>query len=333
MPSRMISPFKCRMWDMHDRLGEHVDVKSCGRLIDSIRKHGQKQPALGRRLSAAQGDWEYELIYGARRLFAAQHLGVDLLVDVREFDNRAALIEMDIENRVREDISPYERGRSYRRWLASGFFRNQAELAKALAVSEAQVSRLLRYAELPAAVTEAFDSPCDIREEWAVTLAKLCTEPESRSLVLERARTWSACHRTASAQSVFDALVNGRGRQSPPECRSRDEVVKDSTGKPLYRIGFRAKSVHLILPRQRLTSSTLQQINDQIKPILAPVFEPANPLPSHRAGLEAARADTLQMLLPARRASPAAAARVRDCEPRRRNGKALANPFKDEQGQ
>jgi len=135
MPVRLINPFKCRMWDMHDRLGESVDVKSCALLIESLQKHGQKLPVLGR-IAAGGGECEYELIYGARRLFASQHLGIDLLVDVRDFDNRAALIEMDIENRVRADISPYERGRSYRRWLSAGYFRNQAEMAKALAVSE-----------------------------------------------------------------------------------------------------------------------------------------------------------------------------------------------------
>jgi ParB/RepB/Spo0J family partition protein len=295
---------------MHDRLGEHVDIKSCAALIESIRKHGQKQPALGR-ASVARNDCEYELIYGARRLFAAQHLGIDLLVDLREFDDRAALIEMDIENRVREDISPYERGRSYRRWLASGFFRNQAELAKALAVSEAQVSRLLRYAELPAAVIDAFDSPSDIREEWAVTLAKLCTEPKSRGLVLSRARTWSASTRTASPQVVFDMLVGGRGPQSPPECRSRDDVVKDAAGRTLYRIGFRAKSVHFILPRQSVTPATLQQINDQIKPILAPLFQRAEP--QHRPASQETRLEPARILPAAHAAGPLTVKTARKC--------------------
>lgn len=268
MPIRMISPFKCQMWRMHDRLGEHVDSKSCASLINSMRKHGQKQPALGR-MAVARDDCEYELIYGARRLFAAQHLGIDLLVDVRAFDDRVALIEMDIENRVRTDISPYERGRSYRRWLSGGFFHNQAELAKAVAVSEAQVSRLLRYADLPAAVVDAFHSPNDIREEWAVTLAKLCAQPKSRELVLSRARACGMWVRDASPQTVFDTIINGRGSQSPPPCRSRDDVVKDAEGRPLYRVGFRAKSVHLILPRQNITPATLQRINHQIAPILA----------------------------------------------------------------
>jgi ParB/RepB/Spo0J family partition protein len=255
------------MWDMHDRLGEDIDIRSCASLIDSFRKHGQKHPVLGR-VAAGSNDFEFELVYGARRLFAAQHLGMDLLVDVRAFDDRAALVEMDVENRVRTDISPYERGRSYRRWLGAGYFKNQAEIARALAVSEAQISRLLRYAELPAAVVDAFESPNEIREEWAVCLAKLCSDAGTRSIVTNRARSWRNAGRSASAQTVFDALVNGRGKDAPATCRSRDDVIKDPGGKPLFRVGFRAKTVHFIVPRSRMTVDVLQHVNKELTNVL-----------------------------------------------------------------
>src|SRR5262245_40063136 len=97
------------MWDYHDRLGDEITSSSCASWIESMKRHGQKQPVLGRRI-AGKGDYEFELIFGARRLFAARSLGIELTVELRELDDRAALIEMDIENRVRRDISPYERG-------------------------------------------------------------------------------------------------------------------------------------------------------------------------------------------------------------------------------
>jgi ParB family transcriptional regulator, chromosome partitioning protein len=280
MAVRTVRPFRCRMWEMHDRLGESIDLSSCAALIDSIQKHGQKHAVVARPTDGSD-EFEYELIYGARRLFAAQHLGIDLLIDVRELDNRAALIEMDIENRVRADISPYERGRSYRRWLTAGYFKNQVEMAKALAVSVSQISRLLRYAELPAAVVDAFDSPNAIREEWAVALAKMCAEPKARAVVMHRARSLSASPSPGSPHAVFDTLVNGRGRNSPPPCRSSDDVIKDSSGNPLFRVRFRAKAVHLIVPRDAITPPLLKQINEQLKHVLcagqrAPVTLPAN---------------------------------------------------------
>ncbi|HZF31383.1 MAG TPA: ParB/RepB/Spo0J family partition protein [Gammaproteobacteria bacterium] len=255
------------MWELHDRLSENIDVRSCGTLIDSIQKHGQKQPVLARPPSG-RDNFEYELIYGARRLFAAQHLGIDLLIDLREIDNRSALIEMDVENRVRADISAYERGRSYQRFLTSGYFKNQTEMAKALGVSDSQVSRLLRYAELPAAVVGAFSSPNDIREEWAVALAKLCADPETRTRVMNRARTLSAVPGRGSPQTVFDILVNGRGSHSPSPSRSRDVVVKDPRGRPLFRVRFQAKAVHLVLPREAITLPGLRRINEYVARVL-----------------------------------------------------------------
>src|SRR5262245_42306724 len=135
-----INPFRCRMWSLHDRMPDEGGSAAARQLTESFRLHGQRQPALGRRipLSSRNDGVEIELIYGARRLAAARELGMDLLVEVRDIDDRSALIEMDVENRIREDISPYERGLSYRRWLRSGMFATQSDLSKALGVSEAQ---------------------------------------------------------------------------------------------------------------------------------------------------------------------------------------------------
>ncbi len=251
------------MWDMHDRLGEHVSSRACTELIESMKAQGQKQPVLGRKLSDG-GEDDIELIYGARRLLAAREIGVDLLVEVRNMDDRTALIEMDIENRVRDDITPYERGLSYKRWLRSGLFETQAEIAKALGVSEAQVSRLLKYADLPAAIVGAFGSPADIREEWAGTLWKLCKDEQCRSGMLQRARRLGSCSGRYSPKEIYDILVDHDVRKAASS-RARDEVIKCSDGTPLFRIGFRTKSVHLILPKSKLTREVLDDISNRLR--------------------------------------------------------------------
>jgi ParB/RepB/Spo0J family partition protein len=250
------------MWMLHVRSEESVNTTSCASLITSIRKHGQQHPALARMRVTPEGT-EFELIYGARRLFAAQHLGIDLLVDVREFDDRAAVIAMDIENRPRQDISQYERGVNYGRWLRAGYFKNQLELAKELGISEARVSRLLKYAELPAIVVAAFDSVRDIREEWAVRLANICRDPKRRDDVVRRARERTVATRRSSPQCTYDALLRGAGLDVVKD-RARDEVIRGSSGKPLFRIAFRAKTLHVILPRADITPATLSQIMENL---------------------------------------------------------------------
>lgn len=266
MTVRLVNPSKCKVWALHVRSEDSINISSCASLIRSMHTHGQRLPVLARQRSSAEGT-EFELIYGARRLFAAQHLGIELLVDVRDMDDRGAVVEMDIENRPREDISPYERGVNYSRWLRMGYFKNQAELAKELGLSEARVSRLLKYAELPTVVVAAFDSVRDLREEWAVKLANTCRDPKLRGDVMRRARERAASPRKTSPQCLYDSLLRGAG-VSVVKSRPRDEVIKSSTGKPLFRIAYRAKTLHVILPRMDIAPEALNEITRSITEVL-----------------------------------------------------------------
>jgi ParB/RepB/Spo0J family partition protein len=255
---------------MHARFEESIHARACESLVESMRKHGQKHAVLGRKVMAPDGSGEIELIYGARRLFAAMQLGVELLVVVRDIDDRAAFIEMDLENRAREDITAYERGLNYSRWLRAGYFTSQAELAGELGISEAQVSRLLRFAELPAAVVAAFHSTRDIREEWAVSLANACRDPRARQDIARRARERTLMKDRTEARSpaeIYACLLNG-SRGVPVRRDSRDEIVLSSSGQPLFRIAFRARSLHVILPREKIPGETLHRIKKEISEIV-----------------------------------------------------------------
>ncbi len=117
----LMDPFRCRMWDLHDRFEAAITEQSCKAEIESFQRHGQLVPVLGRPI---RGDpqHEVELIYGGRRLFVARHLNKQILVEMRPMTDREAIVAMDIENRQRLDISPFERGFSYTRWLRMGLF-------------------------------------------------------------------------------------------------------------------------------------------------------------------------------------------------------------------
>lgn len=266
MTVRLVSPSKCKVWSLHMRSEDSLDSAACASLMRSMRKHGQRLPVLARRRGCPEGA-EFELIYGARRLLVAQQLGIELLVDVRDIDDRTALIEMEVENRPREDISPYERGVNYSRWLRAGYFKNQVELATELGLSETRVSRLLRYAELPAVVVAAFDSVRDIREQWAVRLASICRDPKLRSDVMRRARERAASPRRASPQSLYDSLLRGAGADVI-EKRARDRVIKSTNGKPLFRVSVRSDTLHVILPREGLAPDALDEITRHIAEVL-----------------------------------------------------------------
>src|SRR5699024_7861848 len=139
--------------------------------------NGQRQPALARELKE-DPDYDYELIYGARRRFACAELGVELRVRVTRMNDRLALAEMDAENRPRKDISDYERALDYRRWLEDGLYPSQGELGVAIGVSKSWLSRVLRLADMPEAVVAAFASPLDLRIEYGYELAKLMEDSD-----------------------------------------------------------------------------------------------------------------------------------------------------------
>jgi ParB family transcriptional regulator, chromosome partitioning protein len=274
MAIEQVEPANCALWRFHQRSGEELSEDSCKELVASMQRHGQRHPALGRRRDGETGAG-VELIYGGRRLFAATRLGIELLVDVRDLDDRAAIVEMELENRLRTDITPYDRGLSYRRWLNAGVFSSQTELARELGVSEAQVSKLLRYAELPAAVVAAFASVRSIREEWAVALAKLCGDTRRRPGLVRRAREFARSERPHAPEMVFRRLVSDENLRGRATEAKGDEVVRSSSGKPIYRIAVRSSTIHFILPRATLSEDLLGQLRCQLTSMLEPTKQPS----------------------------------------------------------
>src|SRR3984957_10187431 len=66
-----VDPKRCRPWKYHNRGIAWYTKDRCQDLIDSIVKDGQLEPALARKLSG-EADFDFELIYGMRRRFAAE---------------------------------------------------------------------------------------------------------------------------------------------------------------------------------------------------------------------------------------------------------------------
>jgi ParB family chromosome partitioning protein len=256
------------MWSLHDRLETEVTEQACKNEIDSFSRHGQRVPALGRVLRG-EPDFDAELIYGARRLFVARYLNKPLLVELTQMSDLDALIAMDIENRQRADISPYERGRSFLRSLRGGYFNSQEELAKTLKVSASQVSRLIKLAQLPSVIVAAFGTPADICEMWGLALYDALQSSPRRSAIIQRARALASEKERRPTREIYQELIAagsaGKRRLKP---RAHDEVVPDEAGKPVFRIRYQTSAVTLVLPRQRLSETSLEKIRNRVREIM-----------------------------------------------------------------
>jgi ParB/RepB/Spo0J family partition protein len=268
------SPFRCRMWEFHDRLEETITEVSCRAEIASFLSNGQQTPVLGRSLPR-DPDYDVELIYGARRLFVARHLNVPLKVELRTLTDREAIIAMDIENRQRKDISAYERGLSFTRWMQSKHFKSQDEIAKALEISASQVSRLIKVSRLPSVVVGAFPNPAELRESWGLELYEACQDTSKRRQVVERARAIVRDPGNSTPESVYEKLMFGQKRRSGRGSRNQDEIVKDDFGEPLFRIRYRKALVAFLIPVRHRSPETLDDLKKAVVEILRHANEQA----------------------------------------------------------
>jgi len=255
------------MWELHDRLEGEITPETCREEILSFAKHGQLVPALARPLRANR-EHDFELIYGARRLFVAQHVNTPLLVEIRELTDREAIAAMDIENRQRKDISPYERGLSYALWMREGHFESQEEIARFLKVSASQVSRLLRLARLPSVIVSAFGSGSEICESWGLDLADALDDPQRRQATIQCARAITLLPERPRAQEIYRRLLAAAARGRKVRGCSHDEVVSGEDGSHLFRIRFQRSSVALVVPANTVSAQALAKMRRAVAEIL-----------------------------------------------------------------
>jgi ParB/RepB/Spo0J family partition protein len=264
-----VSPFVCRMWELHDRIEEYIGDCTGKAEIDSFDRYGQLTPVLGRPVRGEVG-YQVELIYGARRLHIARQLNKPIRVILREVSDREAVVAMDAENRHRRDISPYERGCSYARLLRSNCFNTQEELAQALNTSASQVSRLLKLTRLPALILGAFSSPLEICEVWGLTLLNMWQDPTVRPALSDLARALGARDPKPPAQQIYDELLTARAQRPRPLRRpkGKEAIVTDLDGTPLFRFRRQVDAVVIVLPARGLSGARVSSIENAIGQLL-----------------------------------------------------------------
>lgn len=130
------------------------DEEALKELADSMLVHGILQPLLVRPLE----DGRYAIIAGERRFRAAQIAGLrSVPVQVRTATDRATLELALIENVQREDITPVEAARAYRR-LVNEFGLTQEQVASRVGKARVTVSNSIRLLKLPPEILDGLES-------------------------------------------------------------------------------------------------------------------------------------------------------------------------------
>jgi ParB family transcriptional regulator, chromosome partitioning protein len=150
---------------------EHFDEGALEELAQSIREVGLLQPIVVRPLT----EGKFEVIAGERRLRASRMAGLTSLpVVMRAAGNESALEIALIENLQREDISPLECGRAYRR-LIEEFGLTQEQVADKVGKARTSVANTIRLLRLPKRILAGLESGV-ISEGHARALLSLDSE-------------------------------------------------------------------------------------------------------------------------------------------------------------
>ena len=116
-------------------------------LTNSIKKNGIIQPIAVRPDKSEAG--KYEIVAGERRWLAAQKAGLhDIPVTVLDLSDVESLEVAIVENIQRDDLSPIEEARGYKR-LSEEFNYDHEHISKLMSKSRSHVSNTLRLLTLP----------------------------------------------------------------------------------------------------------------------------------------------------------------------------------------
>ena len=222
-------PDLVRPWQYHNRAGSGMDDAALDALAASIRRDGQQQLGLARRLPP--GDTHLvEAIFGVRRLEACRRADVLWRAEVRDAStpDSVCAVLMHSENEWSEGVSPLENAAQWKAMLDAGVFANQSALAVDLGCHRGTVSRAIRT------VTALFD------EEWlerlvrpvmheftgrsADRLADACADATRRRRARRRARDLTPG--LVPANGLYEALF-GEDRSS----RARETVFIRRRGR------------------------------------------------------------------------------------------------------
>ena len=122
---------------------QNFDDEKLEELTESIKQYGVLQP-----LIVQKKDGFYQIIAGERRWRAARNAGLEQVpVIIKEYNSEETLAISLIENIQREDLSPIEEAKAYKRLMEEHHLK-QEEVAEKVGKSRSAIANFLRLLNL-----------------------------------------------------------------------------------------------------------------------------------------------------------------------------------------
>jgi len=245
---RFVDPEVCRPWRWADR--PDSETPHLDELAQSLERDGQVAPAIVRPVrDPEQPAIRYEIIAGYVRWKAALQAQRQLLVDIRpDLGDREAFSIMVVENDLRRGLSDYTQAKRYQRVLDENLFNSKGELAEAMGLSHAQLSKYLGFAKLPAEVVMACRDITALPLTTGYLLGSLCAKgfEDQVMLLLPQIESGDIAGRQLEELAVDPSQLerwlprptaNGAD-ETPPRVKSEPRNFVSSSGKPLFKVNI-----------------------------------------------------------------------------------------------
>lgn len=217
----------------------YFSEESIEELAESIREFGVLEPIIVyRREEEKEAGTEvyYELISGERRLLAAKKLGLETIpAIIRQEPAEKEKLEMAlIENLQREDLTPINKARAYRR-LMEEFGLTQEEVAQKVSKSREVVANTLRLLQLPIEAQKALEQG-KINEAQARAILMLSNPQKRLALlaeILRRNLSGREAEELAKRQLGYQPAKMRKTYASEPEDLSLKEKLESFFNTPV----------------------------------------------------------------------------------------------------
>lgn len=151
-------------------------------LLKAIREGGQNSPILVRPHPRSMG--RYMVVFGHRRLRAAQELGRKVRAIVRNLEDREHVLALGHENSARANVPFIERARFASDVARLNYDEDHATLLSALSTDRTTLSKMLSVASLPNPILDAIGDAKGVgRDRW-YELKLLLDKPGNLDLAL-----------------------------------------------------------------------------------------------------------------------------------------------------
>lgn len=139
-----LDPDRIRSWKYKDRQTSDLEGVEFDELVRSIANDKQQQPILVRPIKSK--DYDYEEVFGFRRLHACRLLGIPVLARVENLDDQTSFKIQIVENDGRTAPCYWHRSQAFAAAMDENLFKSVEAMSARTGVSRSTIANYLRTA-------------------------------------------------------------------------------------------------------------------------------------------------------------------------------------------